>query len=117
MRKKKEFAAMRIWIKFAIEEQLRYLSHLDTMRLWQRAIRRAALPVVYSQGFNPHPKMSFATALPVGVISEAHYLDINFAKDITSEDMASLQQVLPAGLPLRAWRIVPAGVPSLMSLV
>ncbi|MCR3921919.1 MAG: TIGR03936 family radical SAM-associated protein [Firmicutes bacterium] len=108
---------MRIWIEFAKQQPLRYLSHLDLMRLWQRAIRRAGLPVVYSLGFNPHPKMSFASALPVGVISDAEYLDIQFAKDISEQDLITLQNVLPIGLLISGWRIVPESVPALMALV
>ncbi|HZK24253.1 MAG TPA: TIGR03936 family radical SAM-associated protein [Oscillospiraceae bacterium] len=108
---------MRIWIKFTKEQPLRFLSHLDLMRLWQRAIRRARLPVVYSQGFNPHPKMSFAAALPVGVTSEAEYLDVHFDKEITDVDINSLQSVLPNGLTIYGWRPVPTGTAALMALV
>ncbi|NLM45304.1 MAG: DUF2344 domain-containing protein [Firmicutes bacterium] len=108
---------MRIWIKFAKQDLMCYLSHLDLMRTWQRAIRRAALPLVYSQGFNPHPKIAFASALPVGVASTAEYADISFAKGIGAAEMEKLQDALPAGLPVLCWRPVPEGIPPLMSLV
>ncbi|NLN06012.1 MAG: DUF2344 domain-containing protein [Firmicutes bacterium] len=108
---------MRIWIKFAKQDLMRYLSHLDLMRTWQRAVRRAALPLVYSRGFNPHPKLSFASALPVGVASAAEYADIYFAGELSAADMEKLQGALPAGLALLCWRSVPEGIPPLMSLV
>jgi radical SAM-linked protein len=67
---------MRLVIKYTKEERVKYISHLDFLRLVQRAIRRADIPVAYSQGFNPHPRLSFASALAVGVTSEGEYLDI-----------------------------------------
>ncbi|NLM52027.1 MAG: DUF2344 domain-containing protein [Firmicutes bacterium] len=108
---------MRIWIEFALKEPLRFLSHLDLLRTWQRAVRRAAMPLVYSQGFNPHPKMAFAAPLPVGATSLGEYVDIQFATEITDEKIAALQAVLPAGLEILQWRVVPQRAPALMSLV
>ncbi|MGI6658475.1 MAG: TIGR03936 family radical SAM-associated protein [Dethiobacteraceae bacterium] len=108
---------MRIWIKFAKDQPLQFLSHLDLLRLWQRALRRACLPVQYSQGFNPHPKISFAAALPVGVTSEAEYTDIHFAQKITDVEIDKLQSVLPQGLQIKGWRPVPAAAKTLMAMV
>src|SRR5690606_25145749 len=98
-------------------ESLRFLSHLDLMRTWQRALRRASLPLVYSQGFNPHPRMAFASALPVGATSLGEYVDIQFAINITDKEMAALQAELPAGLEILQWRVVPKKAPALMSIV
>ena len=61
---------------FYVGEVGRYISHLDILRTVQRAIKRSRLPIVYSAGFNPTPKMAFASALPVGITSESEYLDI-----------------------------------------
>lgn len=108
---------MRLWIHFAKENPMRYLSHLDLMRAWQRAIRRARLPVAYSAGFNPHPKMSFASALAVGVTSDAEYLDIELQEDVGDEELTRLQTALPTGLPIMNWRVVPQATPALMSLI
>lgn len=108
---------MRIWLQFAKEHPLRYLSHLDLMRTWQRALRRARLPVAHSEGFNPHPKMAFASALAVGVTSDAEYLDTYFTRFVTEQDMAQLQAVLPNGLHIMAWRAVPDAAPALMSVI
>ena len=58
------------------DEPLRYISHLDYASLMQRAVRRAKIPAAYSEGFNPHMKLSFASALSVGVTSDAEYMDL-----------------------------------------
>ena len=108
---------MRAWIKFSKEESLCFLSHLDLMRTWQRAIRRAGLPVAYSSGFNPHQRLSFASALPVGATSETEYLDVIFNKEINLKDFKGLQDTLPHGLCMKDVKETPPGVPALMSLV
>jgi radical SAM-linked protein len=55
---------------------VRFISHLDVLRSWERAIRRAELPLSYSQGFTPHPKLSFASPLPLGFVGEAEVMDV-----------------------------------------
>jgi len=113
----KEFVPLRIWIKFSKDGLLRFLSHLDLLRLWQRALRRAGLPVAYSRGFNPHPRLSFASALPVGIASRAEYADLEFREEISAGDIERLKSALPSGIDIVRWRRVPARAPSLMSLV
>ncbi len=66
----------RLRITFAKGENLRFISHLDLARTWERTLRRAGIPVVYSRGYHPHPKIVFAAALPVGCTGEAEVLDI-----------------------------------------
>jgi radical SAM-linked protein len=109
---------MRLVAKFSKEDRLKYISHLDMMRTFQRAIRRAALPVAFTQGFSPHPKMAFASALSVGLTSEGEYLDIVMEKDISVEEFGTiLNAVLPSGLKIvQSARIDPKH-PSLMSLI
>ena len=68
----------RIRIKFNRGEEIKFISHLDITRLWERALRRAGVPLAYSQGFSPHPQLSFAVPLAVGMTSEAELLDIFF---------------------------------------
>jgi len=63
-------------VTFSRGEELKYLSHLDVMRLWERALRRADLPLAYSQGFSPHAKISIAAPLPLGVTGERELMDI-----------------------------------------
>ena len=67
---------MRIIASFYKHDEVRFVSHLDMQRLFQRAFRRAGLPLSYSKGFNPHPLLSFATALSVGYTSECEYFDV-----------------------------------------
>lgn len=64
----------RVW--FRKGERVRYISHLDVLRSWERALRRAELPLAYSQGFTPHPKLAFASPLPLGFVSEAEIMDV-----------------------------------------
>lgn len=90
---------MRLLMRFQKNEEVKYISHLDMQRLFQRALRRAKLPCAYSQGFNPHLLISFACALPVGVCSNAEYVEVQLEKFIhPSECMNRLNEVLPLGV-------------------
>src|SRR3712207_9149181 len=66
----------RVRIRYAKRGPLRFTSHRDFARAFERAVRRAAVPIAFSQGFTPHPKISYASAAPTGVASEAEYLEI-----------------------------------------
>ncbi len=99
------------------DEALRYISHLDYASLIQRSIRRAKLPVAYSEGFNPHMKLSFASALSVGVTSEAEYMEFELADEISSREIGErLQGVLPKGVRLLGVQVLGAKPKALMSL-
>jgi len=92
-------------IKFRTEitkgEEIRYISHLDYASLMERAIRRAKLPAAYSEGFNPHMKIAFASALAVGVTSDAEYMDIELTKPVCQpEFFDKLSAALPNGVKL-----------------
>jgi radical SAM-linked protein len=71
----KPLTQQRIRITFGKHGALRYIGHLDLAKTWERVLRRALVPLEYTQGFNPRPRLQFATALPVGVTSESEYLD------------------------------------------
>lgn len=89
----------RLRLRFAKGEQLKYISHLDLARTWERAFRRAGLPVAYSQGYNPRPRLQLAAALPVGVTGRTEYLDLWLTEALEPEGLAArLQPCLPAGL-------------------
>jgi radical SAM-linked protein len=85
----------RIRIKYAKRGPLRFTSHRDFARAFERALRRAAVPIAFSQGFTPHPKISYASAAPTGVASEAEYLEIGLQ---TPVDPAELCRALDAAL-------------------
>lgn len=92
---------MRLCVVFSKGSEVRFVSHLDVQRLFQRAFRRAKLPLAYSQGFNPHPLISFATALSVGYTSRGEYLDVTLTEDISCGDfLNAVQGVLPAGISI-----------------
>lgn len=92
---------MKIRAKFTKKDELRYISHLDLMRLFQRAFRRANIPVKYSEGYNPHPQFSLATALALGVSSDGEYMDVELGSYIEPEDFKQkLNTILPNGIKI-----------------
>lgn len=89
----------RVRVTFAISWPLQYASILDMGRLWERLLRRAAVPLAYTQGFNPHARLQFADALPVGYTSECEVLDIYLGKAVDVEALPTrLQAQAPPGL-------------------
>lgn len=106
----------RLRIRYAKGEPLKFISHLDLARTWERAFRRAGLPVAYSQGFNPRPRFQMAAALPVGVTGRAELLDLWLAEPLTPEEVLSrLRPSLPAGLEALAAEEVDLRAPSLQA--
>ncbi|MCH5278483.1 MAG: DUF2344 domain-containing protein [Christensenellaceae bacterium] len=90
---------MRMIASFYKHDEVRFVSHLDMQRLFQRAFRRANLPLEYSKGFNPHPLLSFATALSVGYTSDGEYFDVQLSEDMMPDEFASrVNDVLPKGI-------------------
>lgn len=99
-------------------EEIRYISHLDYASAMQRAIIRAKLPAAYSEGFNPHMKIAFASALAVGVTSQAEYMDLDLKEEVEIMDAVKrLAAALPPGIMVKSARYMPAGVPALMAIV
>ncbi|MFG1806085.1 TIGR03936 family radical SAM-associated protein [Streptomyces sp. NPDC049040] len=89
----------RIRLRYTKRGRLRFTSHRDFQRAFERALRRAEVPMAYSAGFTPHPKVSYANAAPTGVGSEAEYLEIGLAQFRDPELLrALLDESLPAGL-------------------
>lgn len=90
---------MKIRIKFAKEGAMKFIGHLDIMRYFQRAIRRAGINVAYSEGFSPHMIMSFANPLGVGLTSEAEYFDLVTRSEYSSRELADrLNKVMVEGV-------------------
>ncbi|MTV48032.1 DUF2344 domain-containing protein [Heliobacillus mobilis] len=108
----------RIRIAFSKQDPVRWLSHLDTQKAFERALRRAEIPLAFSEGFNPHPKIAFASALAVGIVSLGEYADIELAEDMAPETVKEkLQQAMPEGFGVRAVKKVPQGTQALMAAV
>ncbi|MDP2719786.1 MAG: TIGR03936 family radical SAM-associated protein [Dehalococcoidia bacterium] len=108
----------RLRLKFERVEELKYISHLDLMRLWERALRRAKLPLAYSEGFTPHPRISLAAPLALGVTSEAELMDIFLERRIPSSLIATaVPPQLPPGIKLLETQVISPSAPSLQSIV
>jgi radical SAM-linked protein len=96
-------AAVRLRITFAKTESMRYTGHLDLHRTWERTIRRARLPLAYSQGFNRRPRLQLALALPLGFTSECELLDAWFYNDLDlNQARLALDRAIPPGLGVLA---------------
>lgn len=109
---------MRVRITFTKQGALRYIGHLDLHRLWERAMRRADLPIAYSQGFHPQPKISLATALPLGFSSRGEVLDVRLNEDIPIEEIAQrLRDSLPPGVQVVRVERVDERAPALQTQV
>ncbi len=109
---------MRIRIKFVKQGALRYTGHLDLHKLWERAARRAELPLAYSQGFHPQPKMNMAAALPLGFSSRCELLDMKLEQDIALESLPTrLNSTLPSGLQVVEVEQVDERAPALQTQV
>lgn len=103
-------------IRFSRGEEIKYISHLSLMRLWERALRRAEIPVAYSEGFNPHPRLSLAAPLPIGVTSEAELMDLILRKPLSPYSLiCNMDQQLPSGIDILGVQQMPLGIPSLQS--
>lgn len=109
---------MRLRITFAKQGALRYTGHLDLHKLWERTARRAALPLAYSQGFHPQPKMNIAAALPLGFSSRCEVMDMRLQNDIPLEGLCEkLQDTLPTGIRVLNVERVNDGEPALQTQV
>lgn len=100
----------RLRIQYAKRGRLRFTSHRDFSRAFERAIFRARVPMAYSSGFNPHPRISYAGAAPTGSASEAEYLEIGLAEVVDPASIhAALDEALPPGLDVVAVVEAPGG--------
>jgi radical SAM-linked protein len=86
-------------VRYAKRDRLRFSSHRDFQRALERALRRAGVPMAYSAGFSPHPKISYANSVPTGAASEAEYVEISLTRRLEPEAVrAALDTALPPGL-------------------
>ena len=107
---------MRMLAVYHKAEAARFISHLDILRALQRAFRRAGLPLRYSDGFNPHPELSFASALATGMTSDAEWFEVELTQDMTPEAFVSaVNPVMPRGLSVSDAREMPLGIKTLTS--
>jgi radical SAM-linked protein len=108
----------RLRVKFGRGQELEYISHLDLMRLWERALRRAGMPIAYSQGFNPRPRLSIAAPLPIRVTSEGDLIDIFLERRASiSFFTKAVAAQLPPGIEILEVKEIWPNLPSLQSQV
>lgn len=108
----------RLRLRFSRGEEVKFLSHLDLMRLWERAFRRAGAPLAYSEGFTPHPRISLAAPLPIGVTSDVELMDVWLTRWMSPDSFSvAVRRQLPQGISLGEVGIIGLNVPSLQSQV
>lgn len=99
---------MNVRIRFAKYGAMKFIGHLDVMRYFQKAVRRAGLPIVYSQGYHPHQIMSFASPLGVGITSDSEYMDIELSEELLPQEIVNrLQTAMTEGFAVTGCRILP----------
>jgi radical SAM-linked protein len=111
---------VKLRIRFSKHGKVRFTSHRDVARMWERALRRASLPVAYSEGYSPRPRLHFGLALPTGYESDGEYLDVDLTDDpqIPLAGLAGvLSDCLPDGITVQALAPVEPGTDSLQHAV
>lgn len=98
---------MKMILRLGKNEEVRFVSHLDTQSMLQRTLRRADIPVSYSKGYHPHAQISFALALGVGLTSEGEYVDIKLEEDgDANEFMTAINECLPSGFFAKSAKVI-----------
>ena len=106
----------RLRVRYTKLGRVRFLSARDLTSVWERSLRRAELPIAYSEGFTPHPKVSFPDALPVGYASTGEYAELTFAAEIDpGRGLGRLSAALPTGMDITTYLTVPDGARKLAS--
>lgn len=109
---------MNIRVRFEKHGPTRYIGHLDIMRYFQKAIKRAEIDISYSEGFNPHQIMSFAAPLGVGITSTGEYIDLGVNTTMSSKDaMAALNAVMVEDIKITGYKLLPEKTVNAMSAV
>lgn len=108
----------RLRIRFEKNEHMRYIGHLDLFKAWERTFRRAHLPLAYSQGFHPQPRLHLASALPLGFTSQCEVLDVWLEDELPIEEVGTaLEETMPPGIKIGAIQLVDLRQPSLQTRV
>ena len=110
---------MKVRLRFSKTGEMRFIGHLDLMRFFQKAMRRANIPIAFSEGMSPHMIMSFAAPLGVGVTSEGEYMDMELSEAMTGDKLIEdLNACMAAGLHITGcWKIEEGRANKAMSLV
>ena len=109
---------MKVRIKYTKSEHLKFIGHLDVMRFFQKAVKRAGLDIAYSQGFSPHQLMSFAAPLALGVTSEGEYFDAEFNSLVSSDEFVRrFNEQMVDGMAVNDVVLLPDNAKNSMSIV
>ena len=108
---------MRLRAQYSVGPELKFLANLDMMHLMERALRRAQIPYLLSEGFNPHIRMSMGTILPVGLWGEKEYFDLELKTMPTADFMTAMNNALPPGMLIKFCQEISPATPSLMKMV
>lgn len=109
---------MKIRMQFAKYGRMLYIGHLDVMRYFQKALRRAGVDMMYSKGYSPHPLLSFAAPLGVGIESQAEYADLEVTETAPTDEMVRrMNAVMVPGMEVLDWRLLPDDAQNAMSSV
>lgn len=103
---------------FSVSGNIKFLSHLDLLKVMERAMRRAEIPVAFSQGFNPHPKIAFGSAKAVGLASKGEFVDVELDGKMDPNDFQKrLQEKCPSGIVIEKTIEISSEGPALMSVI
>jgi radical SAM family uncharacterized protein len=108
---------IRFRVRYAKGEPMRFASHLDTTRCIQRGLRRAGIPVCFSSGFSPHPRVSLGPPLPLGVLGESEFFDVFLARCPAEDWLSRFNSAMPEGVEMLETRMIPLHSPSLMKSI
>jgi radical SAM-linked protein len=109
---------MTIRFVYSVSGVVKFLSHLDLLKLFNRALMRAALPVAYSEGFNPHPKISFGPPRGVGIEGRREYCDLQLKEQIPVDEVCErLNRAMPKGVRVLEGRVLETPAPALMAAI
>lgn len=105
-------------IRYSKGPSIRFIGHLDLLRTWERALRRAQIPMAFTQGFHPHSRINLGAALPLGYSSECELIDLWIENEIeTTEIMSRISRSLPPGIELASVDPIPTESPSLQKSI
>jgi radical SAM-linked protein len=111
-------AATSVRLRFTKRGKIRFTGHRDVARIWERALRRTGVPIAYTQGFSPRPRLSFGLALPTGDESDGEYLDLLLDEPVEPESLCeALTAALPVGFEVTAATAIERSTPSLQESV
>ena len=109
---------MRVRVQFSKTDAMRYTGHLDLHRAWERTFRRAGLPLAYTQGFSPHPRLNLAAALPLGFTSQHDLIDAWLEQELPASAVtAALEQAAPPGVRIEDVQVIDDRAPTLQTIL